>query len=240
MLSDHPFTKDTLDQYLKELAKEFRKRNGTKTPAEVILIGGASVVINYGFREMTYDIDAIIVAASVMKEAINYVGDVYGLPNAWLNMDFMMTSSYTPKISRYAKNYRKFSNIVTFKTITGEYLIAMKLMSGRQYKYDLSDIIGILLEQSKKGEPISFEQVKNAVIDLYDSYEKLPVNSRNFIENAIREENYEQLYERVRQMEMENKDILLQFQTDYPDTINTDNVNNILASIRKKKEAEKK
>ena len=28
--------------------------------AEIILIGGASILINYGFREMTYDMDAII------------------------------------------------------------------------------------------------------------------------------------------------------------------------------------
>lgn len=47
MLSDQPFTKENLDQYLKELAKEFRKRNGKSVPAEIILIGGASVLINY-------------------------------------------------------------------------------------------------------------------------------------------------------------------------------------------------
>ena len=52
-MSDKPFTKENLDMYLKELAKEFRKRSGKTVPAEIILIGGASVVINYGFREMT-------------------------------------------------------------------------------------------------------------------------------------------------------------------------------------------
>lgn len=45
MLSDKAFTKDTLDLYLKELAKEFRKRNGKNTPAEVILIGGAALIL---------------------------------------------------------------------------------------------------------------------------------------------------------------------------------------------------
>ena len=54
MSADKPFTKENLDNYLKELAKEFRKLNGNKMPAEIILIGGASVLINYGFREMTY------------------------------------------------------------------------------------------------------------------------------------------------------------------------------------------
>ena len=68
MLSDNSFTKDNLDKYLKELAKEYRKRNGKNIPAEIILIGGASVVINYGFREMTYDMDAIINAASSIKQ----------------------------------------------------------------------------------------------------------------------------------------------------------------------------
>ena len=60
MSVDKPFTKDNIDSYLKELAKEFQKRNGNRIPAEIILIGGASILINYGFREMTYDIDAII------------------------------------------------------------------------------------------------------------------------------------------------------------------------------------
>ena len=54
-------------------------------PAEIILIGGASVVINYGFREMTYDMDVIINAASSMKDAINTVGDRFNLSNGWRN-----------------------------------------------------------------------------------------------------------------------------------------------------------
>ena len=98
---DRPFTKENLDQYLKELAKEFRKRNGKSMPADIILIGGASVVINYGFREMTCDMDAIINAASFMKDAINTVGDRYNLPNGWMNDDFMRTESYTPRITAF-------------------------------------------------------------------------------------------------------------------------------------------
>lgn len=71
MSVDKPFTKDNIDSYLKELAKEFQKRNGNRIPAEIILIGGASILINYGFREMTYDIDAIIQSSGAMKDAIN-------------------------------------------------------------------------------------------------------------------------------------------------------------------------
>lgn len=63
------FSKESLDMYLKQLAKEFRKLNGKAMPAEIILIGGASILANYGFRDMSYDIDALIIASSAMKDA---------------------------------------------------------------------------------------------------------------------------------------------------------------------------
>lgn len=109
MSVDKPFTKENLDSCLKELAKEFRKMNGTKVPAEIILIGGASILINYGFREMTYDMDAIIKSSSVMKGVINTVGNRLGLPAGWLNTDFVNTDSYTPKLIEYSKYYKTFS-----------------------------------------------------------------------------------------------------------------------------------
>ena len=236
MLSDIPFTKINLNQYLKELAKEFRKRSGKSMPAEIILIGGASVVINYGFREMTYDMDAIINAASSMKDAINSVGDRFNLPYGWMNDDFMNTASYTPRICQFSEYYRTFSNIVTFRTVTGEYLVAMKLMSGRQYKYDLSDVIGILWEQETKGQPLTLDQIKKAVMDLYDSYDRLPQDSRRFIENVLADGAYDVMYERIRKMEAENKDILIEYQEEKPGAINSDNVSSIIAAIRKRKE----
>lgn len=235
MLYDKPFTKENLDQYLKELAKEYRKRSGKNTPAEIILIGGASVVINYGFREMTYDADAIITASSYMKDAINYVGDKYGLPNGWMNDDFKKTGSYTPGIAQYAEYYKTFSNIVTFRTVSGEYLVAMKLKSGRQYKYDMSDIIGILWEQEKEGDPLTFDRIKKAVCDLYGSYESLSEDIRKYIEGVLEDGDYEKLYSRTRQYELENKENLLEYQEEKPGVIDGDNVDDIIAALRRKK-----
>ena len=236
-MSDHPFTKDSLDQYLEELAKEFRKRNGKAIPAEITLIGGASVVINYGFREMTYDMDAIMDAASSIRDAITFVGDKYGLPRGWINDDFMKTDSYTPQIVRHSKYYRTFSNIMTVRTVTGEYLIAMKLRSGRQYKYDRSDVIGILWEQEKQGDPLSLERIRKAVEDLYGSYDVLSDDVRQFIEKAIQDGRYAETYARIRQAEAENRENLLEYQEEKPGVISNDNVDDILAAIRKRKEA---
>jgi len=236
MLSDRPFTKENLDQYLKELAKEFRKRNGKSVPAEIILIGGASVVINYGFREMTYDMDALINAASSMKDAINTVGDRNGLPNGWLNDDFRKTESYTDRIIQYSNYYRTFYGVLNVRTVTGEYLIAMKLRSGREYKYDRSDVIGILWEQKKFGNPLTMERIKKAVEELYGSYDVIADEVRLFVEKAIQDGNYGELYTSVRKEGAENKDNLLEYQEEKPGVINSDNANDIIAALRRRKE----
>ena len=150
MLSENTrlFTKDNLDLYLKELAKEYRHLNGKNVEAEIIMVGGAAILANYGFREMTTDVDAIIHASSSMKEAINRTGDKFNLPNGWLNADFMRTVSYSPKLNLHSKHYKIFSGVLRVRIVSAEYLVAMKLKSGRDYKHDLSDIVGILAEHT--------------------------------------------------------------------------------------------
>ncbi len=236
MSSDKPFTKNNLDSCLKELAKEFRKKNGNKVPAEIILIGGASVLINYGFREMTYDMDAIIQLSGVMKDAINAVGDRLGLPVGWLNTDFVNTDSYTPRLVEYSRYYKTFSNILQVRTVSAEYLVAMKLMAGRQYKNDLSDVVGILIEQEERGDAFTLDRIKKAVVDLYNSYDRLPKNSRIFIESIYEKEDLRAFYKQCRELEQENKNVLLDFQDDYPGVLNGDNLAAILKAAKAKKQ----
>ena len=236
MSVEKPFTKENLDNCLKELAKEFRKMNGNRVPAEIILIGGASILINYGFREMTYDMDAIIHSSGAMKDAINIVGDRLGLPVGWLNTDFLNTDSYTPRLIEYSKYYKTFSNILQIRTISAEYLVAMKLMAGRQYKNDLSDIVGILIEQEERGDALTLERIKKAIVHLYDSYESIPENSRTFIEAIYGKKDLRAFYNQCRAMELENKDILLNFRDEYPGVLNGDNLADILKAAREKKQ----
>lgn len=226
------FTKDNLDIYLKELAKAFRKFNGKSMPAEIILIGGAAILTNYGFREMTTDVDAIIHASSSMKDAINYVRDKYNLPNDWLNADFMRTSSYSPKLNEFSTYYRTFSNVLTVRTISAEYLIAMKLRSGRKYKNDLSDIIGILAEHQKIGQPISFHDIDTAVVNLYGGWTDFPTDSLDFIKNAILSENFEALYSSIKSEEISSKDILVSFEQNYPGVTTESKINDILSTLK--------
>lgn len=169
-----------LERYLKELGKEYRCLNGKSIPAEIILISGVVIIANYGFRDMTTDVDAVIHTVSSMKDAVNRVRDKYNLPNGWLDADFMKTASYTPKLDEYSVRYRQFSNVLNVRTVSAEYLVAMKLCSEPKYKKDLSDIIGILNEHEKLGVPITMEDIDRAVCNLYDNWDKIPADSVSF------------------------------------------------------------
>lgn len=231
MSADISFTKENIDNYLKEVAKQFRKLNGKGMPAEITLIGGASILINYGFRDSTYDIDALIQASSAMKDAINYVTDTMGLPNGWLNQDFKNTASFTPRLVRFSKYYRTFSNVLTVRTITGEYLVAMKLMAYRQYKHDISDIVGILREQARSREPLCFEQIDQAVRDLYDDWERMPDGALDMIQNILAAENLDALYDAYVQEEAAAGTALLTFDEKYPEVLKEDNLADILKHL---------
>jgi len=236
MFTDTPITRDNLNEYLKVLAKEFHRLNGTKIPAEIILVGGAAVLASYGFRELTYDVDAVIVASSVMKEAINIVSEKLNLPRGWLNTDFKRTDSYSEKLLEKSVYYKTFSNILFVRTVAAEYLVAMKLMSGRRYKNDISDIYGILWEHRKNGKPISKTTIEFAVTELYGDLTKLSDTSIMLLEKAFEDGDYETLFNRSREDEKQANKILVEFDEKYPNTLKTENIDTVLEQMKRKRD----
>ena len=124
--------------------------------------------------------------------------------------------------------------MLTVRTVDAEYLIAMKLRSGRQYKSDLSDVIGILYEHEKRGTPIGMEQIRKAVTDLYGGWDALPEASQAFIENVMHSGQLAQLYAQTAAGEKETKELLLQFEQDYPGVTKESNVDAIAGALQKK------
>lgn len=56
-------TKYDLNSYLKELSKKYKRLGGHKSLIDIILIiVDAAILNNYGFREMTSDVDTIAVS----------------------------------------------------------------------------------------------------------------------------------------------------------------------------------
>lgn len=230
------FKKENLDRYLKELAKEYKKLAGKNLPAEIILIGGAAIIENYGFRDMTADIDAVIRGASAMKDAINRVGDRFALPNGWLNADFRKTASYSDKLFEHSSFYKTFYQILNVRVVTGEYLIAMKLRAFRQYRNDVSDVIGILAEHKKRKDPITFARIDKAVTDLYGSWDDFSSDAVAFIKKTLSDGNYQKIYDLVLQNEKDARELLIDFQKENPAGLKEENTAEILSRLRAEKQ----
>lgn len=165
---------------------------------------------------------------------INRIGDRFNLPNGWLNADFMRTASYSPRLYQHSVFYRTFANVLNVRTISSEYLIAMKLRSGRKYKNDLSDILGILAEHERCGSPLTWEAIGQAVTDLYGGWEVISDDTKEFLTNALNSGNSEQIYEAVRAEEQFSKEVLIRFEQDYPKVTTTENVDSILTTLKDK------
>lgn len=228
------FTKQNLETYLKELAKEFKKR-GRGTHAEMILVGGASVIINYGFREASYDIDASYESPSVMKESIIAVADKFGLPDDWVNDEFKKTSSYTYKIIQFSEYYKTFSNVLEIRTVRAEYLVAMKLVSGRQFKKDLSDVAGIVYEQKIAGKPLNYELIDKAVIDLYGDWSRVSDHAKELLSRILECDDLEALFIELSEDETSAREALAEVVKKYPGAVSQDNVDDVIAAALKKK-----
>ncbi|MDR1687148.1 MAG: hypothetical protein LBS21_00870, partial [Clostridiales bacterium] len=157
------------------------------------------------------------------------------LVHGWLNTDFMRTESYTAKLREVSVFYRTFSNILQIRTVAAEYLLAMKLKSGRAYKNDLSDIVGVMSEHQRRGEPIPRESINNAFITLYGAQATMPETSRRLLDAVFAQENLENLFKLIRESELEAKTLLLEFERKYPRALNDDNTDAILARVKQKR-----
>lgn len=233
-MSPKKLTKDNLDFYLSELAKEYRKLCGKTNPAEIILVGGASILINYNFRKTTEDVDAIIGASSAIKDAAHRVSDKYGLKSDWFNSDFEYTKSYSDELILYSKYYKTYSNVIHFRTVSGEYLLAMKLMSNRKYKNDRSDIVGIIKSERQSGNYIKIEDIKKALNELYGPKAIIDKQTYDELLDILNTDNLDNKFKETRAEEKENKKALLTFIKDNPSNIRIDNVDEAIELIKKK------
>ncbi len=228
------YSKNDLDYFMNELAKEFKKITHRKANAEIILVGGASILINYDFRNMTTDFDAEIYAPSAIKDAMNHTRNKLNLSSDWLNEDFKKTSSYTPKLAECAKYYRTFANVLTVRTISDEYLIAMKLQSGRKYKHDLSDIVGILMNHQKNGNIITIEKIKNAYEQLYDNWNNLPEELQDFALQMTQCKSLPEKFDEISQKEALLKATVINFEEQYPNVLTNQNEDEIISLLENK------
>jgi hypothetical protein len=228
MSTDDLFEKESLEKAIEELSSEYKKISSNEKISKIILVGGAAVLLNYNFRKTTGDIDASIYSSKEMLSAINNVALKNKFPNDWINTDFENSSSYSENLEKVSKYYKTFSNKIEVRSIEGEYLIAMKLTSGRDYKHDLSDIAGILMEHKNRGKEIKLKDVDKAVKYLYGNWNKISNESKMLINEIFENGDYEKIFKEKKKNEEKTRENTLRF----------GNANNFIEMLKGEKDNE--
>lgn len=238
MNNSEELRRGSIDFLLNELAKEIKKRRGRDYRIEIVIVGGAAILLNgHEFRQSTVDIDAYIQQNASISDCINAVADRFSLPDDWLNSDFRFTASFSSEIVARSKYYKQFRQCLTVRYISDAELIAMKLRAFRAYKHDRSDIVGILMSRQASGTPIMPEEIRQAVIQLYGSWDALSPDGRDFIEAVFNSKApLTELYSIVSDEEADSLAIAEIADSQYKGLLNEDNVEEIIENIRRKRQ----
>ena len=224
-----------LDNYFNELAKIYKKKAHGYI-FEFILVGGASILVNYNFRDVTNDIDAYYLPSADIKDAIKIVSEKFNIDSKWINNDFKKTKSYSNKLAEFSTFYKSYKEIISVRTIKDEYLIAMKLMSGRIYKNDISDIIGIIISNKNNGKNVTYDMIDKAIKNLYGNWDGVDKDIIKILDDILSTNNLEELYNKTISEEQNSRQSLIEFDEKYNNAINEANVKEILKLLKKKQE----
>jgi hypothetical protein len=120
-LADY-LSKDTIIEALTSLSAEL---GFSETPYEVLIAGGAALVLLYGARESTKDVDAVITDRAVL-EAARRVAARLALPDDWLNDG---AKGFLRGIARGEVVFQ--TQALTVRALAPPQLLAMKLTAWR-------------------------------------------------------------------------------------------------------------
>ena len=209
--SEITLNKADMEKYFREIGNILKKKYKLrKSSAEIILVGGAVIVMNYGFRQSTIDVDCIDASGILMNDLLDEINHKYNLPDGWINTDFMASKSFSNKLIQYSSFFKTYGNgALNVRIIKDEYLLAMKVVSGRKYKNDYSDIIGIIEECKSKGKTFNITDIKKAIIDLYGTTDDVKEEMFVFLNEVLSGRKW--TYDGVREFEIENSKTIHSF-----------------------------
>ena len=144
-----PLSKDSILQALRALSEEIPL---SEPPPEILLMGGAAIVLLYGARESTRDVDAILPNPS-FREAAKRVAGRLGLPPDWLNDG---AKGYAHGRAPGDIVFQAPSLIV--RSLAPQQLLAMKLCAWRD-DLDISDA-RLLLSKIPGGRKAAWDAVR--------------------------------------------------------------------------------
>jgi hypothetical protein len=171
------FSKEELEKML-FLLNEQLQINGVT--GEICIVGGAAMVLAFGSRESTRDIDALVMAPASVRTAAAQLAEVHGLPQNWLNDG---VKGFASGQSTEMKEVLKFSHLRVVAP-SAEYILAMKCLAAR---------VG-LDENDKEDTKFLIKHIglrsANAVLEIVEKYypkARIPAKTPYFIQEVCDE-----------------------------------------------------
>lgn len=174
MSTDHLLDRDGLRRAFDALATRLARR---EVVGEVHVFGGAAMVLAFGARAATRDVDAVFEPDRPVLEAAWEVAEELGLPRRWLNDQ---ASGYVSGRAGRGTPVFDHPNLRVMTTPL-EHLLAMKARAARAVR-DADDLRLLLVE-------IGLESVDDviAVVARYFPDDPLDERSRRLLEDLLTE-----------------------------------------------------
>ena len=157
------------------------KRDGIR--GEVLLFGGAAMLLGWNSRRTTRDIDAVFEPASKIRRLVGMIADEEGLPTGWLNDAVKGFVDVLPARRAFRPVIFSTEHLHIY-TPPPEYLIAMKSLAARTgpEHADAEDMIFLIRAARLRSAESIFKLVRRYYPD-----RPIPARTRFFVESIFEE-----------------------------------------------------
>jgi len=171
------FNNEKLTEYLSLLNDELRLAGVT---GEICIVGGAAMILAFGSRESTRDIDALLMAPSQIRVAAAKVAEEHNLPANWLNDG---AKGFASELPIEAKELLHYSNLRVIAP-PAQYILAMKCVAARVGldEHDKEDTKFLIQHLGFR----NWEAVLEIVGKYYDA-KRIPAKTQYFIREVCDE-----------------------------------------------------
>lgn len=140
---------------IKDLKEIIKTLDRTLTESlDIVLIGGAAMILHFGSKRATRDIDAILIKgkSTVLEDAVKKISESYNLPKNWLNIAAkgfidVLPQDFMNRLKPLKFNLKKVNLFVLGRVDQ----IAMKIVALREQDLeDLEILIKNITEREKE------------------------------------------------------------------------------------------
>lgn len=207
------FSTDEIKSILSELAAEYDKTSGE--PLTVLIAGGSAAMFHFDFKKDTKDIDIVLTKASpIFDECKQIISNRFGVFFDELVFEIRENNPAHFEKIILAETFPLDINSkkLSFRVCNKKMLFGCSLHWFRRYKHHVSNILTMLIEERKKGNPLTANDLENYFEEIYAGCVSLSDETKEFLKTLddcpdleklrrlyFLEENYQiEMYDRMK------------------------------------------